>query len=50
MNRVGFRMTGERGTPTRHHRPLNQPVVVRLTPKRGGTCGMDMMHGKLVVR
>lgn len=34
--------------------PLNQPVVVRLTPKRAGTlgftCGMNMMRGKLIVR
>lgn len=34
--------------------PLNQAVVVRLTPKRTGTigftCGMNMMRGKLIVR
>ena len=34
--------------------PLNQPVVVTLTPKEKGefsfTCGMNMMHGKLIVQ
>ena len=34
--------------------PLNQPVVVTLTPKTKGefsfTCGMNMMRGKLIVR
>jgi plastocyanin domain-containing protein len=34
--------------------PLNQPVVVTLTPKTKGefsfTCGMNMMHGKLIVQ
>jgi len=34
--------------------PLNTPVVVSFTPKRSGevgfTCGMNMMHGKLIVR
>jgi len=33
--------------------PLNQPVVVELTPKKAGTlryaCGMDMVAGVLVV-
>ena len=33
--------------------PLNKPVVVTFTPKAAGefafTCGMKMMHGKLVV-
>ncbi len=33
--------------------PLNQPVVVELTPKKAGTlkyaCGMDMISGVLVV-
>ena len=32
--------------------PLNQPVVVSLTPKKGEfsfTCGMNMMRGKLIV-
>jgi plastocyanin domain-containing protein len=34
--------------------PLNQPVVVTLTPKTKGefsfTCGMNMMRGKLTVQ
>jgi plastocyanin domain-containing protein len=33
--------------------PLNQPVVVEFTPKKGEftfACGMAMMRGKLVVR
>lgn len=34
--------------------PLNETVVVSFTPKRSGevgfTCGMNMMHGKIVVR
>jgi plastocyanin domain-containing protein len=34
--------------------PLNQPVVVTLTPKTKGefsfTCGMNMMRGKLIVQ
>jgi len=34
--------------------PMNQPVVVTLTPKTKGefsfTCGMNMMHGKLIVQ
>lgn len=34
--------------------PLGQPVLVSFTPKKSGefgfTCGMNMMHGKLVVR
>ena len=34
--------------------PLNQPVVVALTPKKKGefsfTCGMNMMRGKLIVQ
>ena len=34
--------------------PLNQPVVITLTPTKKGefsfTCGMNMMRGKLIVR
>lgn len=34
--------------------PLNQPVVVRFTPRKSGNvgfaCGMNMMRGKLIVR
>lgn len=34
--------------------PLNQPVVITLTPKTKGefsfTCGMNMMRGKLIVQ
>ena len=34
--------------------PLNQPVLVTLTPKKKGefdfTCGMNMMRGKLIVQ
>ena len=33
--------------------PLNQPVVVELTPKKGTfgfACGMGMLQGKLVVQ
>jgi plastocyanin domain-containing protein len=34
--------------------PLNTPVTVRFTPKKAGTfsfaCGMDMLHGKLIVQ
>jgi len=34
--------------------PLNQPVVVTLTPSKKGefsfTCGMNMMRGKLIVQ
>lgn len=33
--------------------PLNQPVVITLTPNKKGefsfTCGMNMVHGKLIV-
>ena len=33
--------------------PLNKPVTVRFTPKRGGrfgfACGMDMMRGEFIV-
>lgn len=34
--------------------PLNQPVVITLQPNKKGefsfTCGMNMMHGKLIVQ
>ena len=34
--------------------PLNQPVVITLTPTKKGefsfTCGMNMMRGKMIVR
>lgn len=34
--------------------PLNQPVVITLTPHKKGelsfTCGMNMMRGKLIVQ
>lgn len=33
--------------------PLNQPVVIELTPKKGSfgfACGMHMLQGKLVVQ
>jgi len=34
--------------------PLNQPVVITLTPNQKGefsfTCGMNMMRGKLIVQ
>lgn len=34
--------------------PLNTPTVISFTPKRSGefdfTCGMSMMHGKLIVQ
>jgi plastocyanin domain-containing protein len=34
--------------------PLNQPVVITLTPSKKGefrfTCGMNMMNGKLIVQ
>ena len=33
--------------------PLNQPVVVELTPKKGTfgfACGMNMLQGKIVVQ
>ena len=38
----------------RRELPLNTPVVIRFTPRKTGTlsfaCGMDMWHGKVVVR
>lgn len=34
--------------------PMNTPVVIRFTPRKAGTlsfaCGMNMWHGKVVVR
>ena len=34
--------------------PLNQPIVITITPKKKGefsfTCGMNMMRGKLIVQ
>ena len=33
--------------------PLNQPVVIEITPKKGTfefVCGMNMLHGKVVVQ
>lgn len=34
--------------------PLNRPVTISLTPRKAGTfdfaCGMDMLHGKLIVQ
>ena len=38
----------------RKHLPLNQPVTVELTPQQTGefgyACGMNMYHGKIVVK
>jgi plastocyanin domain-containing protein len=38
----------------RKHLPLNQKVVIELTPKIKGefvyTCGMGMYHGKIIVK
>jgi plastocyanin domain-containing protein len=38
----------------RRELPLNQPVVITLTPTKRGefsfTCGMNMMRGKLIVQ
>ena len=38
----------------RKHLPLNQKVTIEITPQRSGefkfTCGMNMYHGKIVVR
>ena len=37
----------------RRNLPLNQPVTVQFTPTRTGTfdfaCGMDMLHGQIIV-
>ena len=34
--------------------PLNEAVTIRFTPRKAGTfsfaCGMNMLHGKLIVR
>ncbi len=38
----------------RKYLPLNQKVIIELTPKKTGefpfSCGMNMFHGKIVVR
>lgn len=38
----------------RKHLPLNQKVTVELTPQQSGefgyACGMNMYHGKIIVR
>jgi plastocyanin domain-containing protein len=38
----------------RKNLPLNQKVVVELTPQKSGeftyTCGMNMYHGKIIVK
>jgi plastocyanin domain-containing protein len=38
----------------RRHLPLNQKVVIELTPEQTGefvyTCGMGMYHGKIIVK
>lgn len=38
----------------RKHLPLNQKVTVEITPQKEGdykfTCGMNMYHGKIVVK
>lgn len=38
----------------RKHLPLNQKVVIELTPQQSGefgyTCGMNMYHGKIIVK
>jgi len=38
----------------RKHLPLNQPVTVEVTPQEKGefgySCGMNMFHGKIVVK
>jgi plastocyanin domain-containing protein len=38
----------------RRELPLNQPVLIRFTPRKTGTfsfaCGMNMLYGKLIVR
>jgi len=38
----------------RKHLPLNQKVTVELTPQKSGefgyACGMNMYHGKIIVR
>lgn len=38
----------------RRHLPLNQKVTIEVSPKESGeygyTCGMNMYHGKIIVR
>lgn len=38
----------------RRHLPLNQKITIELAPQRSGefvyTCGMNMYHGKIIVR
>ncbi|MDP2668555.1 MAG: cupredoxin domain-containing protein [bacterium] len=38
----------------RKHLPLNQKVTIELTPQKSGefkyACGMNMYHGKIIVR
>jgi len=38
----------------RRELPLNEPVVIRFTPRKSGTlsfvCGMDMWRGSVIVR
>lgn len=38
----------------RKHLPLNQKVTIEITPQNSGvfkfTCGMNMYHGKIIVR
>ncbi|OHA11903.1 MAG: hypothetical protein A3H69_04750 [Candidatus Sungbacteria bacterium RIFCSPLOWO2_02_FULL_47_9] len=38
----------------RKYLPLNQKVVIEVTPERSGefifTCGMNMYHGKIIVK
>lgn len=38
----------------RKHLPLNQKVTIELTPERSGefsyACGMNMYHGKIIVK
>ena len=38
----------------RKHLPLNQKVVIEITPEKSGefvyTCGMGMYHGKIIVK
>ncbi len=38
----------------RKHLPLNQKVTIEITPQKSGefsyACGMNMFHGKIIVR
>ena len=38
----------------RKYLPLNQPVTIEITPKKAGeykySCGMNMYHGKIIVK